>query len=360
MTDELVKLIQVWDGQGVYMKYDKPTDTWLFIALHNPTLGIMAGGCRMKVYPTPADGLRDAMRLGRGMTHKWAAIDFHYGGGKSVIALSRPIEGKEREALLRRFGRMLRSLNGAYSTGVDLGTSPEDMAIVREEGKYVFGGEGHEDPGPYTALGVFACIKTTARHALGSNDLTGVSVLIQGVGDVGEPLARMLTEAGATLILSDLDQARASKLAAELGGTTVDPDKVPDTECDILAPSAIGATLNSDTIPRLRCRADSAVTLSRRCRLGQQPTRGRCRRPTIARPWDLVRPGLHRERRRGNGVCALPRRQAERRRGQRQDKEDRGFPRSHSRRGEGAKRVPSARGNQAGGAGTGASLSRTV
>ncbi|NNG17758.1 MAG: hypothetical protein HKM89_14890 [Gemmatimonadales bacterium] len=254
MTDELIKLIQVWDGQGVYMKYDKPTDTWFFIALHDPTLGYMAGGCRMKVYPTPADGLRDAMRLGRGMTHKWAAIDFHFGGGKSVIALSHPIEGQEREALLRRFGRMLRSLNGAYVTGVDLGTSPEDMAIVREAGKYVFGGEGHEDPGPFTALGVFSCIETTARHALG-RDLNGVSVLIQGVGDVGEPLARMLAEAGAKLILSDLDQARASKLAAELGGSTVDPDKVPDTECDILAPSAVGATLNKDTIPRLRCRA---------------------------------------------------------------------------------------------------------
>ncbi len=255
MTDELVRLMQEWDGQGIVIQYDKPTDTWFFIALHNPTLGIMAGGCRMKVYPTPADGMHDAMRLGRGMTHKWAAIDFHYGGGKSVIALSRPIEGKEREELLRRFGRMLRSLNGAYATGVDLGTSPEDMAIVREEGKYVFGGEGHEDPGPYTALGVFSCIKTTARHALGSDDLTGVSVLIQGVGDVGEPLARMLAEAGATLILSDLDQTRASTLAAELGGTTVDPDKVPDTECDILAPSAVGATINKTTIPRFRCRA---------------------------------------------------------------------------------------------------------
>jgi len=253
MTDELVKLMQEWDGQGVYMKYDKPTGAWFFIALHDPTLGIMAGGCRMKVYPTPADGLRDAMRLGRGMTHKWAAIDFHYGGGKSVLALSRPVEGSEREALLRRFGRMLKSLNGAYATGVDLGVTPEDMAILREEGKYVFG-KGHEDPGPYTALGVFSCIKTTAKHVFGTTDLSGRSVLIQGVGDVGAPLAKMLADAGATLILTDIDQKRAAKLATELRGSTVDPDRVSDTECDILAPCAIGATLNKQTIPRLKCR----------------------------------------------------------------------------------------------------------
>ncbi len=255
MTDELVRLIQEWDGQGVYVKYDKLTGAWFFIALHDPTLGIMAGGCRMKEYPTPADGLRDAMRLGRGMTHKWAAIDFHYGGGKSVLALSRPIKDNEREGLLRRFGRMLKSLNGAYTTGVDLGVTPEDMAILRDEGQYVFGGKGHEDPGPYTALGVFSCIKTTARHAFGTIDLTGRSVLIQGVGDVGEPLAKMLAEAGATLILSDLDQQRAARVAKELGGTTVDPDSVSDTACDILAPCAIGATLNKQTIPRLNCRA---------------------------------------------------------------------------------------------------------
>ncbi len=255
MTDDLVKLIRDWDGQAVVMHHDKPTGTWFFIALHDPTLGILAGGCRMKVYPTPADGLRDAMRLARGMTHKWAAIDHHFGGGKSVIALSHPIEGVEREGVLRRFGRMLRTLNGAYATGVDLGTSPEDMAIVREEGLYVFGGQGHEDPGPYTALGVFACMKTTARHAFGTDDLTDRSVLIQGVGDVGVPLARMLHEAGATLILSDLRPERAESVASELGATTVDAKDVPDTECEILAPCAVGATLNKDTIPQLKCRA---------------------------------------------------------------------------------------------------------
>jgi len=133
--------------------------------------------------------------------------------------------------------------------------TPEDMAILRDEGQYVFGGKGHEDPGPYTALGVFSCIKTTARHAFGTADLVGRSVLIQGVGDVGEPLAKMLAEAGATLILSDLDPQRAARVAKEVGGTTIDPDGVADTPCDILAPCAIGATLNKQTIPSLNCRA---------------------------------------------------------------------------------------------------------
>jgi leucine dehydrogenase len=259
MTQTLEDLIKMWDGQAVVTHYDATTGTWIFIAIHDLTLGMGCGGCRMKVYPTPTDGLRDALRLARGMTHKWAAVDMDFGGGKTVLAVPKMLEGKEREGLFRRLGLVLNSLNGSYGTGQDLGTTPEDFTILAEETKWVFVGDASRnfnvDPGPYTALGVFACLKTVAHKLFGSEDLAGKSVLVQGVGGVGRPLAKMLKDADATVILSDIDEQKATAIAQELGATVVPHDAVPDTPCDILAPCALGATLNKNTIPRLACKA---------------------------------------------------------------------------------------------------------
>lgn len=259
MTKTLAELIELWDGQAVVTRYDAETGTWIFIAIHDLTLGMGCGGCRMKVYPTPSDGLRDALRLARGMTHKWAAVDMDFGGGKTVLAVPRMLEGKEREGLFRRLGSLLNTLNGSYGTGQDLGTTPEDFSILAQETKWVFVGDASRDfnvdPGPYTALGVFACAKTVSRKLFGSDDLEGRSILIQGVGGVGRPLAKMLKDANATVLVSDIDEQKANAIAQELGATVIPNEAVPDTECDILAPCALGATLNKDTIPRLRCKA---------------------------------------------------------------------------------------------------------
>lgn len=258
MTSEMMELIAGWDGLGVVVRHDRPTGTWIFVALHDATLGPASGGLRMKTYPCPADALRDALRLAEGMTYKWASIHFPFGGGKSVLAIPRPLEGEERVNLLKRFGHLLASLRGAYYTGQDMGTSPEDIAIVGEISHYAMGapeGEGAPpDPGPYTALGVFEGMKAVLRHADGSDDLTGKSVLVQGVGDVGGPLARMVAEVGGDVFISDLDTGRAAELADELGGEVVDAAAVYETTCDVYAPCAVGATLNADTIPKLECR----------------------------------------------------------------------------------------------------------
>lgn len=251
-------LIEQWSGEAVVTAYDAPTGTWFFIAIHDTTLGPAMGGCRMMVYPAPREGLRDAMRLAEGMTYKWAAIDFELGGGKSVLAVPQPLEGADRERVLRRLGRLIECLRGAYATGPDLGTTPDDMAVLSQETRYVHGvcrnGRGTIDPGPFTALGVVVGMRAALRQAAGSDELTGRRVVVQGVGDVGKPLARQLHEAGATLVLSDVHQAAADGLAAELGGAVVPPDKVYETPCDVYAPCAVGATLNRETIPQLRCR----------------------------------------------------------------------------------------------------------
>jgi leucine dehydrogenase len=250
-------MIREWDGLATVVRYDALTGAWIFIALHDDTLGRPMGGTRMRVYPTPADGLLDAQRLAEGMTHKWAGASIELGGGKAVLAVPRPLEGAERTGLLRRYGRLVESLHGTFSTGQDLGTTPEDMAVIAGETRYVHGREGSAvtDPGPYTARGVQAAVRAVVRRVFGSDELAGRTVLVQGVGDVGGPLARGLAAAGARVLVSDADLERARAFADELGGETVAPEAVFDTPCDVFAPCAIGAVLNRETIPRLACRA---------------------------------------------------------------------------------------------------------
>ncbi|MCY4397874.1 MAG: leucine dehydrogenase [Gemmatimonadetes bacterium] len=257
MGDTLESLIEGWDGLGVVTSRHRETGSWIFIALHNDTLGRPSGGCRLKSYPSPADGLRDAMRLAEGMTYKWAAMGLGYGGGKSVLVVPGPLAGEPRRSLFTRLGQVMNALNGAYGVGVDMGTTPQDMEFLATVTPHVAGPRvvgPPPDPGPFTATGVYEGIRAAVAHRDGSPDLKGKSVLIQGVGDVGHPLARLLRDSGARVIASDIDRARASAVAEECGGTTVAPGEVYDTECDVYAPSAIGATVNERTIGRLRCR----------------------------------------------------------------------------------------------------------
>ncbi len=251
-------LISRWHGEAVVVRYDHPTETWMFIAIHDTTLGPAMGGCRMRMYASPTDGLRDAMRLAEGMTQKWAVIGFEKGGGKSVLAVQHPLQGEEREGVFLRFARLVESLRGIYACGVDLGTTPADMAVMARETSFVHGvdrGGGKTiDPGPFTALGVFVGMRAAVRQVFGDGELAGRTVLVQGAGDVGVPLARSVADAGARVLLSDIDEQRAQRIADELGGEVVPPDRVYTTPCDIYAPCAVGATLNQETIPVLACR----------------------------------------------------------------------------------------------------------
>jgi len=251
-------LIQSWPGECVVSAFDHETGTWIFIAIHDTTLGPAMGGCRMKTYAAPADGLRDAMRLAEGMTCKWAVIGFDLGGGKSVLAVPRPLDGAARRGLLLRFGRLVASLRGAYAMGPDLGTTPEDMAVIGGVTEHVHGYDRRTgtalDPGPYTALGTFVGMRAALAHAFGSAEFRGRTVLIQGVGDVGVPLARRCADAGATLLLSDADSARATRVAGELGARTVPAEEVYITPCDVYAPCAVGGTINARSVPQLACR----------------------------------------------------------------------------------------------------------
>jgi leucine dehydrogenase len=217
----------------------------------------------MRVYKNPDDGLQDAMQLAEAMTYKWAGIGYRHGGGKAVLAIPGAMDPPVRMALFRRFGRFIESLHGAFSVGEGLGTTPEDISVVAEETQWVHGAGrlGHRaiDPGPYAALGVFASIKAAARRVFGDDDLSRRTVLVQGVGDVGEPLARRLQAAGAEILVCDLDDALARRVASELEGEAVEPHLAYARKSDVYAPCAIGGTLNPETIPQLNCRIVSGA-----------------------------------------------------------------------------------------------------
>ena len=258
MSDGIAERIRVWDGQGVVCRYDRETDSWIFISMHDDTLGPFTGGTRMKSYPSLGAALEDGQRLAAGMTAKWAVLGMPYGGGKAVLAVPGPLAGAAREGLLRRYGRLVASLGGRFRTGEDMGTTPDDMCILAEETEFVHGFDRETgeklDPSPYTARGVWSGIVAGCTEVFGSDDLNGRTVLIEGLGHVGWRLAELLRESGAGLIVADIDRERCERAARELGVAVVEPGEVPSTACDVYAPSAIGATVNRDTIPLFRCR----------------------------------------------------------------------------------------------------------
>jgi leucine dehydrogenase len=252
-------LLSSWDGQSVSIHRDRESGATMFVCVHSTRLGPAAGGTRMKQYPAPADALRDGMRLSEAMTLKFASVDFPFGGGKAVIALPTPDipRGDARARLLREYGAFIESLGGLYSCAPDMNTSAADMDVIAEMTSHVFckteraGGAG--DTAPDTAVGVLHGLRAACRYAFGSDDLRKRKVVVQGAGGVGGRLIELLGDAGATVIASDVDEERLASLRSR-GVKTVSADDAVTTECDVLAPCAVGGILNARSIPRLRCR----------------------------------------------------------------------------------------------------------
>ncbi|MFB0873236.1 MULTISPECIES: Leu/Phe/Val dehydrogenase [unclassified Sphingobium] len=235
---------------------DEQTGATGIIVIHSTAIGPAAGGCRLWHYDTQTDLVTDAIRLARGMSYKNAMAGLPFGGGKAV--LQRPEGDFDRAALFRVFGNAVASLKGEYITAEDVGTTIADMRVVRQQAPYVAGLEVAEgmaggDPSPWTALGVFESMKAAARDVL-DFDLADATVAVQGVGNVGGRLCRLLREAGAKLIVADVDEARAAALARDLGAKHVGIEEILVADADILAPCALGGVLNADTIPDLRVR----------------------------------------------------------------------------------------------------------
>jgi len=229
----------------------------IIVAVHSRALGPAAGGCRLRRYNSWPDGLTDALRLSKAMTHKAAVAGLDFGGGKSVIALDNDTEltADRRLAALEDLGELVASFEGRYLIGPDIGTGPDDMVVLRRFSPYAFclpesaGGTG--DSGAPTAIGILAAVRAGAQHTFG--DSIGWTVMISGFGSVGSAVAAGLRSQGARVLVSDVDPVRRQAATAD-GYEWIEPDKALSTPTDILIPAAIGGILNAATIPELTAR----------------------------------------------------------------------------------------------------------
>ncbi len=225
------------------------------IAVHNTILGPSLGGTRFWNYNNETEALIDVLRLSRGMTYKSSVAGINLGGGKAVI-IGDPKKIKS-EALLRRFGKFINTLGGKYITAEDVGVNTRDMETIHNETQYVaglpvsMGGGG--DPSPVTAYGVYVSMKASAKEVFGNDSLAGKKVLIQGLGNVGMHLVEYLAKEKAILYVYDISEERIKMAVDNHGATATTPDKMFDLAIDVYAPCALGATVNDDTLSKLKC-----------------------------------------------------------------------------------------------------------
>ncbi|TXI16713.1 MAG: Glu/Leu/Phe/Val dehydrogenase [Roseateles sp.] len=242
--------------ERVLLATDPATGLKAILAVHSTARGPAFGGCRLWQYDTESAALNDALRLSQGMSLKNALADLPFGGGKAVIL--KPQGDFDRPALFAAFGRAVQSLGGAYITAEDVGTTTADMRGLQAVTPFVSGiprdGAFGGDPSPKTAWGVFVSIRAGVLRVLGRDSLDGVRVAIQGLGAVGWHLAEFLHQAGAQLVVADVDAAKVERAVAQLGAMPMHVAEILAAEADVLAPCALGAALNAQSIPAIRAK----------------------------------------------------------------------------------------------------------
>jgi leucine dehydrogenase len=241
--------------EDLHFVWDEECGLKAIIAVHSTHLGPAAGGCRFWHYEDPAQAVKDALRLSRGMSYKNAMAGLPLGGGKSVVLANE--QRTKSPDLLHAFGRSVDHLGGRYVTAEDVGMSVEDMIEVRRHTPFVAGlpaegGDVGGDPGPHTSLGVFLGLKAAVRRALGKDSVNGLHIALQGAGSVARGVAMHAAAEGARLSIADVDEEKARKLADVTNGEVVSADDILRLEADVLSPCALGAILDEQTIPELR------------------------------------------------------------------------------------------------------------
>jgi leucine dehydrogenase len=234
---------------------DRDSGLRAIVAIHDRTLGPAVGGCRLYPYTNEADALTDVLRLSKGMTYKNALGGLPLGGAKSVI-IADPREKTPK--LLHAFADVLNNFQGRYWTGEDINIGTDDVETIAQRSQYVIGRTkgpiSSGDPSPFTAGTCFAGMKAALQHVFGSPDFSGRRVAIQGVGNVGFALARLVKEAGGSLVVADVRPENAERAHRRFGADTVSSESIYSQHCDVFAPCAMGGTINEATVPMLRAR----------------------------------------------------------------------------------------------------------
>lgn len=248
------------EHESVHFHHDKRSGLHAIVAIHSTRFGPALGGCRIWSYDNDDQALADVLRLSQGMTYKAAIANVPVGGGKAVIMLDKRGPGKTR-ALLHAMGDFIQQLGGRYITAEDVGTSVDDLHIVAERTQFVTGIERKKDihgnwvtgdPSPATALGVFIGIETAVKHRLGVDNLQGIRVAVQGMGNVGYRVANLLHAAGAQLWVSDINPKNLQRAVTELNATAVKPTEIHSQPVDVFAPCALGSAISEESIDDLQ------------------------------------------------------------------------------------------------------------
>jgi len=256
MENPVIGQMSLHNHEQILFCNDNATGLRAIIAIHNTVLGPSLGGTRMWNYRNELEALNDVLRLSRGMTYKSSVAGLNLGGGKAVI-IGDPRKIKN-EALLRRFGKFVDSLGGKYITAEDVAMTSRDMEMIHMETEHVsglpenMGGSG--DPSPVTAYGVYVSMKASAKEVWGNDSLAGKKVLVQGIGHVGEVLVEHLTKEGAKVFINDINEERLKVVAATYKAEVVSAATMFDLDIDVYAPCALGATVNDETLGRLKCK----------------------------------------------------------------------------------------------------------
>ena len=239
--------------QLVYFN-DEKSGLKTFIAVHNTVLGPGAGGCRMWPYENEMDALNDVLRLSRGMSYKNAMAGLPLGGGKAVIIANS--KNDKTVELFKAFGRCVQKMDGSYITAEDVGMTTEDMLVIASETDHIaglpHGDHASGDPSPFTARGVYNGIRAAVKYKLDKDSLEGLTVAVQGVGNVGLSLCENLYRDGVKILVSDIVKENLDQAVQKYDATIVSTDEILSVECDVLSPCALGAVINDDTIPNLK------------------------------------------------------------------------------------------------------------
>lgn len=235
---------------------DKDTGLKAIIGIHNTVLGPALGGTRMWKYTNEWEALNDVLRLSRGMTFKSAISGLNLGGGKAVIIGDSKVD-KTPEMMIK-FGEFINSLSGKYITAEDVGTTTPDMDLIRDVTPYVTGISqsrgGSGNPSPVTAYGVYMGMKAAAKYQFGSDNLDGKKILVQGTGNVGETLIDHLTKEGASVQITDINEARLKEISQKYGAQIFTGEDIYSAPVDIYAPCALGATINDATVNKIQAK----------------------------------------------------------------------------------------------------------
>jgi leucine dehydrogenase len=248
--DDIFEYAKKLNFGELHFKMDPTTGLMAIIAIHSTKLGPAIGGCRCIPYASTQSAITDAIRLAYMMSYKAAICGLPHGGAKAVIM--RPSEIKDRSAFFHSFADFVNQLNGLYVAAIDSGTDVADMDIIAEKSDFVtcttkLGG----DPSPFTAIGIKRGIEAAVKFKLGQDNLKNIHVAIQGAGHVGYYLAKGLTEAGARITMADVNPKNLERCVDEFNVAVASPDQIYKVHCDVFAPCALGAALNSNTIPQL-------------------------------------------------------------------------------------------------------------